>query len=76
MSAGPGVIEDLAEDLVASPVARHALLTDPGRWCADHQLDRTDVEGLTGCVRRRAAGLDPAERRVALAACFALELLH
>lgn len=72
MSLGPGLVEDLAAELVDDPESRQALVSDPRGWCSRRLVDPADAEALAESIQRRTCDLPPAERRVALAACFAL----
>ena len=70
---GPaGALDGVADELLRGGRVRDALVTDPGAWCRERELGRVEVEALVAEIRERAAHLDPADRRVALASCFAL----
>lgn len=72
MNRSSAALADVADELLRCGRARDELVADPGGWCRWRELGRTEVEALVAHIRAGAADLDPADRRVVLASCFAL----
>lgn len=72
MTGDPAWLDETAADLLGNPAARRDLVSDPRRWCLERSLGPEGIAQLTMRIRRLADGLEPADRRVVLATCFAL----